>query len=115
MSKRGIELYLKDILDSIDKIEIFTKGFSWDDFFVDVKTIDAVIRNLEIIGEAANNMPESLKLEYNNVPWIEIVGMRNKIVHEYFGVDNEILWDTIKNDLPDLKLKIQKIYSKLIK
>ncbi|OGC06137.1 hypothetical protein A2230_06370 [candidate division WOR-1 bacterium RIFOXYA2_FULL_36_21] len=107
MSKRTDALYLDDIINCIRKIEEYTKGLSWDQFFVDEKTVDAVIRNLEIIGEASNNISKELKDKNPNVPWIEIIGMRNKIVHEYFGVDNEILWKTIKEDIERLKIQIQ--------
>lgn len=109
MSKRDAVLYLQDILISIQRIEEYTKDLSAKDFEKDWKTIDAVVRNLEIIGEAARNIPENLIEEYPDIPWNSMVSMRNKIMHEYFGVDTEILWKTIKDDLPPLKKQIEKI------
>lgn len=107
MSKRDPALYLQDIKDAIRRIEDYTRDLSFDDFCSDQKTIDAVIRNLEIIGEAANRLPENDRATYPSVPWEEMVGMRNKIIHEYFGVDLEILWATVKEDIPNLKEKIE--------
>ncbi|EKE21191.1 MAG: hypothetical protein ACD_7C00312G0008 [uncultured bacterium] len=79
------------------------------DFYNDHKTIDAVVRNLSIIGEAVNSLSEDAKLANSNIPWGEIIGMRNKIVHEYFGVDEEILWKTIQEDLPKFRELIKGI------
>lgn len=110
MSKRESELYLQDILISIQRIEEYTKGLSSKDFEVDWKTVDAVVRNLEIIGEAAKNMPEEIIEKYPEIPWSSMISMRNKVIHEYFGVDVEILWKTIYEDLPSLKEEIAKIY-----
>lgn len=109
MSKRETKLYLEDIKDCIRKIEQYTKGESFDAFTHNTMIIDAVVRNIEIIGEAANNMPEELKEKHVEIPWYEIKGMRNRIVHEYFGVDEKVLWDTIKEDIPKLKEQIEKI------
>lgn len=109
MSKRESELYLQDILISIQRIEEYTKGLSSKDFEADWKTVDAVVRNLEIIGEAAKNMPEEIIEKYPEIPWSSMVSMRNKVIHEYFGVDVEILWKTTKEDLPLLKEEIGKI------
>ena len=72
-------------------------------------TIDAVVRNLEIIGEAANNIPEETTDKYPEIPWREMISMRNKVLHEYFGVDEEILWQTITNDLPPLKKQLKNL------
>ena len=106
MSKRSADLYIEDILSSIEKIENYVSGMSFEDFWRDYKTIDAVVRNLSIIGEASKNMPEEIKSKHTEVPWIEIVGMRNKVMHEYFGVDEEILWKTISEDLSVFKEEI---------
>ena len=107
MSKRLSRLYLEDILTSITRIEDYTEDLSFKSFDNDQKTIDAVVRNLEIIGEAAKNIPEDFIEEHNNLPWQEMVSMRNKVIHEYFGVDVEILWQTIHEDLPKLKGQIK--------
>ncbi|KKP94071.1 MAG: hypothetical protein UR99_C0046G0007 [Candidatus Moranbacteria bacterium GW2011_GWD2_36_12] len=109
MSSRGIKLYLEDIRESIKKIEKYTRGMDFTEFSRDMKTVDAVIKNLFVIGEAANNIPKEIKLKYPEVSWREISGMRNKIAHEYFGIDEEILWKTIKEDLPIFKKQISKI------
>lgn len=81
----------------------------FSDFKRDYKTVDAVIRNFEIIGEAAKNVPHSVKKKFMDVPWDEMYLLRNKISHEYFGVDYEIIWDIIVNYLPENKKQIQKI------
>ncbi len=109
MSKRAAQLYLDDILGAIIAIEEFTKEMTFEEFQNDRKTVDAVVRNLEIIGEAANNIPQELKNNYSTIPWREMISMRNKIMHEYFGVDTEIMWKTIQEDLPLLKEKIKNL------
>lgn len=109
MSKRTPKLYLEDIKDSIRKIENYTRNLSFDKFKKDTLTIDAVVRNLTIIGEAAKNIPKEIKSKYPEVVWSEAIGMRNKVTHEYFGIDEDILWKTIKEDLPVFKKQIAKI------
>ena len=109
MSRRGDKLYFEDIVDSIEKIESYVAGMDFESFSNDFKTIDAVVRNLSIIGEAVNNLSEKVRADNADIPWIEIVGMRNKIINEYFGVDEEILWRTIQHDLPEFKKLLQKI------
>ena len=112
MSKRGIKLYIEDVRDSIAKIEKYTMGLDFNTFVKDEKTIDAVVRNLSIIGEAVKNFPDELKSKYPQVPWKEIAGTRNKTIHEYFGIDEDILWKTIKEDLPPFKKQISEIIKK---
>lgn len=109
MSKRKAKLYIEDIKNSIGKIEEYTKGLGFDEFVKDAMIIDAVVRNLTIIGEAARNIPEEIKSENPDIAWTEAIGMRNKATHEYFGVDEDILWKTIKEDLPTFKKQILKI------
>lgn len=109
MSKREPKLYLEDIKSSIEKIEKYVSGLDYEKFSNDLKTIDAVVRNLEIIGEAVNNLPEEIKSQNPEIPWNEAVGMRNKVAHEYFGVDEEILWKTVTEDLPKFKEQISKL------
>lgn len=106
MSKRNIDLYLQDIIDSIEKIESYTKDINFDRFINDPKTIDAVVRNFFIIGEAIRFIPEKIRDQHPEIPWDEILGMRNKVVHEYFGIDTDILWKTIKEDFPQFKKDI---------
>ncbi len=109
MSDRPIKLYLVDIQEAIRKIESYTKGMSLDKFKSDIKTIDAVIRNIEIIGEAAKHIPTEVRLKHIEIPWKEIIGTRSKVIHEYFGVDESILWQTITEDLSKLKKQIKQI------
>ena len=87
----------------------FKKGMSLDKFKNDIKTIDAVIRNIEIIGEAAKYIPTEVRLKHIEIPWKEIIGTRSKVIHEYFGVDVSILWQTVTEDLPKLKIQIKQI------
>ncbi len=103
MLKRDYKLYITDIKESIARIEEYTRDFSFENFKDDHKTIDAVIRNFEIIGEAAANLPEEFTEKYSEIPWGKIIGMRNKVVHEYFGVDPAIIWKTLQEDIPRLK------------
>lgn len=105
--KRTVILYIEDIKKSIVKIEKYTKRISREKFLKDEKTQDALVRNLEIIGEAAKNIPHKVRAAYPQIPWRGIITMRNKIIHEYFGVDLDILWQTVKEDIPELKSKIK--------
>ena len=91
-----------DILAAIEKIQRFTHGLDLSGFQADEKSRDAVIRNLTVIGEAALHLPDSVKTAYPGIPWREMQGIRNIVVHEYFGVSDEILWETIQRDLPAL-------------
>lgn len=109
MSKRKVGLYLQDIIASVEKIAGFIGTLSFEDFCNDEKTVDAVVRKLEIIGEASKNIPLEIKRNNPEIPWKGIIGMRNKINHEYFGVDLEILWKTVKEDLPILKKQISRL------
>jgi uncharacterized protein with HEPN domain len=113
MSKRSPELLVEDIWESIEKIDRYSEGMTQDNFQSDDKTIDAVVRNLEIIGEAANRMPKDFTERHSEIEWIKIIGLRNRIVHEYFGVDLQIIWQILKKDLPSFKESIEKIRSQL--
>lgn len=95
MSKRNEKLLLKDILESIDKIFDYTKNISKEDFLSDEKTKDAVVRNFEVIGEAASKLSEELKAKHSDIDWRGVIGLRNVLIHDYFGVDYNIVW-TIK-------------------
>ncbi len=109
MSKREYRDYLNDIYYSIKDVETFTKGMSRKDFLNDRKTLNAVVRSIEIIGEAAKHIPKSIRDKTPVIPWKKIVGMRNKITHEYFGVDYNIVWKTAKHFLPKLKTQVSKL------
>jgi len=97
------------ILESIEWIEKYTKNMSEDDFVKSTQIQDSVIRRLEIIGEAIGNFPEEVKKEYPHIQWDEISGMRNFLIHEYFGVDFYLVWETVKDDIPKLKEQMKKI------
>ena len=107
MPRREDDLYLLDIKSSIQKIENFIKGLTFRDFQKNIMATDAVIRNLEVIGEAARHISLDLQKKYKEIPWKMIVEMRNKMTHEYFGIDLVILWNTITKDIPLLKKQIK--------
>ncbi len=109
MKKRDIRDYLQDIADAIKDIEDFTQNLSYAQFVKDKKTVNAVIRSIEIVGEASKQLPESLKTKYCKVPWKEIAGMRDKLIHAYFGMDTETIWQTAKTNIPSLKSQIKEI------
>ena len=106
---RTYKMYLGDILHAMDRIAEYIEGYSFAEFKRDYRTVDAVIQNFEIIGEASKNLPDELKEKYTEVPWIEMYLLRNKISHEYFGVDYEIIWDVASNYLPENKSQIARI------
>ena len=103
MSKRPTNLFLEDIREAIAKIERYTAGLDQVAFEADEKCIDAVVRNLEIIGEAARQLPEAFTQQHPNIEWRKIAGLRNRVVHDYFGLDLQIIWQIIQSDLPALK------------
>jgi len=109
MSKRKWKLFAMDMLEAIEKIEKYTAGISYNEFMKDAKTKDAVVRNLEIVGEAANRIPEEIKQRYEEIPWSQIVGMRHRLIHGYFVVDYDIVWNIIKNELSTLRDKLREI------
>ena len=109
MSKREIPLLLKDILESAEKIKKYTAGMNFQAFLHDEKTMDATVRNFEIIGEAANRINEDFRKEHKNIDRRRIRGFRNRIVHDYFGIDYEIVWTIIEDDLDALIFNLEKI------
>ena len=109
MSEREIKNLLEDIYDAIKKIISYTKGMSYDDFICDDKTVDAVVRNFEIIGEASNRIPDDFKTEHPEIEWRRIVGFRNRIIHEYFGIDYENLWRIKNENIPTLSEFMEQI------
>lgn len=109
MKKRTYQDYIGDIVDSITDIENFTKGLDFKAFREDKKTVNAVVRSIEIIGEATKNIPRTLRDKHPAIPWGKMAGMRNRLIHEYFGIDTEILWKTVKEDIPGLKKEIKKL------
>jgi uncharacterized protein with HEPN domain len=109
MSKRTPQLLIQDILVSCHKIIAYAEGMSYNDFVKDSKTIDAVIRNFEIIGEAANRLPDDFKERYAEIDWHRIRGFRNRIVHDYMGIDYEIVWEIRDKYLIELIASLEKI------
>jgi len=103
------KIFLQHILESIKRIEEFTKNISKEDFLKSTETQDAVIRRLEIIGEATKNLPEKFTQKYPEIPWNELARLRDKLIHGYFGVDLNLTFEIVKKDLPQLKKQISKI------
>lgn len=101
-------VYLTHVLDSIERISDYTAE-GHHAFLADAKTQDAVVRNLEIVGEAVKRISPELKAKHAHVPWRVIAGMRDKLIHEYFGVDKQLVWDVVERDLPELKRNIEAI------
>lgn len=113
MSKREAKLLLLDISEACEKIFRFTDNMSYSEFTADDKTSDAVIRNLEVIGEAANHLPDSFISSHPEIGWSKAIAVRNRVIHEYFGVDYSILWNIIKNYLPEFYQSVKKLQTEL--
>ncbi len=111
--KRDESIFLHYILDAITRTEGYLQDVDEAIFKQDTLIQDGVIRQIEIIGEAAKRLSDDLRLQYNQIPWEDIVGMRNKLIHDYFGVDIEKVWLTAKEDLPTLKTAVEKILAEL--
>lgn len=111
--KRNIQVYIEDIFESIEKIEQYLEDTDEDKFFNDSQIQDSVLRRLEVIGEAAKNVPDDFRGKYPDIPWKKIAGLRDVLIHEYFGVNLDRVWKIAKEDLPDLKEKISEIRNKL--
>lgn len=107
---RDYKVYLDDIIEAIERIRDYTTRISFENFFNDRKTVDAVNRNLAIIGEAANRIPEEIKTKYPKIDWYGIIGLRNILIHDYFRVDLEIIWDVIENKLSLLEKQVKEMY-----
>ena len=110
MSSREWIFRIQDILRAIDKIERFSKNMTLSQFKKNELVIDAVVRNLEIIGEASKNIPTSVRHAHADIPWEQMCGMRNILIHEYFGIDVKIVWHTVKKSLPDLRKQLKKLF-----
>ena len=113
MSKRDTLLLLDDMLQSAQKIKQYTKGFDYKEFLTDDKTIDAVVRNFEIIGEAANRIDPDFRDQNPVIEWKRIRGFRNRIVHDYFGIDYEIVWNIIETYLDELTNNLETIIKEI--
>lgn len=111
--KKDVQVYLIDIQDSILKIEEYAQDIAQADFFENTEKQDAVMRRLGIIGEAAKHIPDKLRKQYPNIPWQDIAGMRDKLIHEYSGIKLGRVWNVIEKDIPDLKKKLNRLINKL--
>ncbi|MCP4106036.1 MAG: DUF86 domain-containing protein [Desulfobacteraceae bacterium] len=109
MTQRTLKIFLEDILRSIEKIERYTSGMTQHDFEQNEMAVDAVLRNLEIIGEASGNIPDYFRDNYPDIPWKRVVGLRNIVIHAYFNVDLDIIWQIITINLPELKMNMKPI------
>jgi uncharacterized protein with HEPN domain len=107
MSEREWKLFLKDAQKSANRIIEYIKGMDRKEFFYDHKTFDAVMRNIEIIGEAIKHIPSEIREKYKEIEWKKIAGLRDIVVHEYFGIDEDIIWDVVENKVPELKTQLE--------
>lgn len=112
MSKRRDRDYLNDIREAIQRISAYTAGLTYEEFMKDIKTQDAVVRNLEIIGEATKNLSAALKKSSPKIPWKDLMGMRDKMIHHYFGVNYEIVWTIAREELAGFLPQIEEIVKK---
>jgi len=107
---RDFRAYLEDVLDAAAKIREYTAGLTLATFRKDPRTVDAVVRNLEIIGEAIKNVPEELRSQHPEVTWRRIAGLRDLLIHQYFGIDHEIIWDLVRHRLPVFEGQVRTIF-----
>jgi uncharacterized protein with HEPN domain len=112
---KDFKMFLEHILESINYIQEFTKGKTKKDFNSSIQMQDAIIRRIEIIGEATKNLPENFKMNTPYIPWRKMAGMRDNLIHEYFGIDKVEVWKTVKDDIPILKREISELLNKLTK
>lgn len=111
--KRDAALLLEDILICADRIISYTQDLSYEDFIGDQKTLDAVVRNFEVIGEASSKFDSDFKLQYPEIEWKRITGLRNILIHEYSGINYEIVWEIIQNYLKELQFQVQNVFNKI--
>ena len=109
MKDRELRDYINDLIQSCEDILSFTEGMSYSDFVSDKKTVNAVIRSLEVIGEATKNLPESFRSNYPDVSWKQMAGMRDKLIHNYFGIDIQMVWQAVEKHIPHILALIREI------
>ncbi len=113
MSRRDTKALIEDIQEGIHRILLYTDGKTHDEFLADLRTQDAVVRNIEIIGEATKKLPVDFKQDHADIPWKAIAGTRDKLVHDYFGVNYDVVWTIVRNDLPSLLEQINAVLEDL--
>ena len=110
---RDFQVYIEDIIDAIDKIEEYTGQLTYESFIKDKKTVDAVVRNFEIIGEATKHIPERVRKQHPDIPWRDMAGLRDRLIHGYFGVNLDVIWKTLKERLPIVKPLVEDALAKM--
>ena len=115
MHSRKPSVIINDILRSIERIQLYTTGLSFDEFSSKFMTVEACLYNIQVIGEAVSGLPQDVKEINPHIPWTLIKGMRNRLIHEYFGTDMQLVWNVIKNELPSFQSELKEIYSSLTK
>jgi len=113
MPERKPSVIVQDIINCIRHIQLYTENLSFEDFTNNYMAVEACLYNIQVIGEAVSQLPEEIKEKETHIPWILIKGMRNRLIHEYFGTDLPLVWDTIKKDLPSFKNELERIQSEL--
>ncbi len=113
--KKEVRDYIEDIIFAMQNAMNFIEGMKYDEFIKDTKTLYAVVRSLEIIGEATKQIPKDIKNRYPEIPWKQMAGMRDKLIHEYFGINDEKIWETLNKDIPRLLPIFQKIIEEVNK
>jgi uncharacterized protein with HEPN domain len=113
MSERKPPAIIEDILKCIEHIQSYTGGLSFEQFSSHFMTVEACLYNIQVIGEAVSNLPEDIKENNPQIPWPLIKGMRNRLIHEYFGTDLQLVWNVIENEMPALKTDLKKIHAAL--
>lgn len=109
MSKRTDSDFVRHIAEAVRRTASYTKKMTCEDFLEDIKTQDAVIRNIEIIGEATKNLSDEIRNKYPEIPWRGLAGMRDRLIHQYFGVNLDVVWNVAKEELPEVLLQIEKM------
>lgn len=109
MKDRELRDYVNDLVEACEDILSFTKGMTYSDFAGDRKTVNAVIRSLEVIGEATKNLPISFRGKYPDIPWKQMAGMRDKLIHEYFGIDKQMVWQVVEKHIPHILPLVKQI------